>query len=231
MGCVPNEVSTAFLAARCNKLGVGLLKADENLSLLLLWKQWLHCSSRAHRPSDWERRKLALCLFYACCHCASLLSTSCTNVALARGRPQALSDSRSQTVCPTDKTTRSLPTMLVWKFVKSKLQRLPQSTVLPHVPCCSGNSISGSQIDGVRGINCDCLRQANVPDTISIGRLLPLRLTMWDWEQELGERVCERDTREIEKKSDRVIGSALAPKCQEMYCMSRLHADVRDSVM
>lgn len=52
-------------------------------------------------------------------------------------------DSRGQTVCHTDKTTRSLITMLVWRFVKGKLQRLPLSTDLPQWPSCSGNSISG----------------------------------------------------------------------------------------
>lgn len=98
---------------------------------------------------------------------------------LARGQPQALSDSGGQTVCPTDKTTRSLPTMLVWKSVKSELRRLPQSTVSPHAPRCSGNSISAHKLMGLgaltvtvsesqRARHCLCVTAA-----ISLSCLLP----------------------------------------------------------
>lgn len=90
---------------------------------------------------------MACVLLISCVSSLHKLHTCCR--ALARGQPQALSDSRGQTVCPPDKTTRSLPTMLVWKSVKSELQCLPQSTVLPHAPRCSGNSISAHKLMGL----------------------------------------------------------------------------------
>lgn len=84
------------------------LQVDENLSLLSFRDK----ESQSNRQESLH----SACLIHTVCVCVSSLSTCCHT--LARGRPQALSVSRGQTVCPRDKTTRSLLTMLVWKSVK-----------------------------------------------------------------------------------------------------------------
>lgn len=90
----------------------------------------------------------------------------------SHGDHTVLHDSRGQTLCHIDKTTRSLITMLVWRSVKGKLQRLPLSTDLPHWPSCSGNSISARRSQGFCGVDWQRLWELMCADTISLSNLL-----------------------------------------------------------
>lgn len=206
-------MSTAFLRAQWSKPRVRLplsTRLIKTFCCSFFGKLWLHCRSREETTLMCRLNKKEDSLHGVCfTHTAALWAHD--NIACAEVNHRPSLTARGQTVCPTDKTTRSRQDYVGLEVPQKQTSVsatvnsfTTRSTLLWKLNLCS-------QIDGGLGALTVTLRKQkrvwrlHLCDSaaVSLDCLLSPGLMMWYWQPDLDKGVWEGH---IRKKKKRVIG-------------------------